>query len=155
MKRSDKFWLIVCLLVNIFCGYLATKKYKQYVENSKTDLYIGTVISKNMEDHFNKHGGYSSTNRILIVNFDKLGIKDVRPTISVFYNTKIDQRIAFYFTKEELEHDNGKITLSTIKDVFKFMLLLFIGVIDCIFIAYYTYKIIAWIIVWIDAKLDE
>lgn len=85
-------WVIYTLLggFGIFCAYHAVD---MAIKMNRTHLECGTVVSKFSDEVAMKHG--TSTELILIVDWDGRGKDDINVAASTYHDTKVGKRICF------------------------------------------------------------
>lgn len=104
MKKTTIFRFIcfsIVLGIYTHLGICTYNYYKLKQTDEKTRVYCGKVISKSLDDHYSKHGNYSSSDRrITFRDIKTKRVISVQVNINTFFNTNVGENISFDLSNE-------------------------------------------------------
>lgn len=103
MKKSTKIGISILILIGILLNYYTYTIHK-FLQQEET--YCGIVEVKSSEEVNIKYG--TKTELYIMVNFDKLGLKEIRPSKETYHSISKGQRICFDLESPEvIEFENS------------------------------------------------
>lgn len=109
MPRRHKF---IRLFVFFTMINIPTYWLQSYVnDKSYEETHCGIVRFKNNHDNYSKHGNYSSTTYFFLINFEKVGLRDLDVTRSTYFTHDLNDRVCFKFRRGDLYGGEGWVVL--------------------------------------------